>query len=274
MTKQEIEVIEDGDDFHVETAVTLFGTNDPTEVIARATAAADALADVLENKGLFTNINGRKHVRVEGWTLLGTMLGVFPVVVWTRQLENGWEARVEARTRDGQVVGAAEAECLRDENQWKNRDDYALRSMAQTRATSKALRHPLGFVVSLAGYAETPAEEMPSTSGGRGSQGPPLVADRASAATRADLERELTLNAYAPDVWSEVQVKRTATAQFGHQIDDFTDLTEFEAKLITGAARDWREAHPPPDLNKDVFDRSKMPEGGRWSETDGRWYGP
>jgi len=73
----------------------------------------------------------------------------------------GWEARVEARTRDGALVGAAESECLRAESKWADRDDYALRSMAQTRATSKALRQPLGFVVALAGYAVTPAEEMP-----------------------------------------------------------------------------------------------------------------
>jgi hypothetical protein len=33
--------------------------------------------------------------------------------------------------------------------------------MAQTRATSKALRQPLGFVVTLAGFNATPAEEMP-----------------------------------------------------------------------------------------------------------------
>ena len=32
--------------------------------------------------------------------------------------------------------------------------------MAQTRATSKALKGPLGFVISLAGYQTTPAEEM------------------------------------------------------------------------------------------------------------------
>jgi hypothetical protein len=77
------------------------------------------------------------------------MLGVFPVCVWTRPLERdgqqfGWEARVEARTRSGELVGAAESQCTRDENTWAKRDDYALRSMAQTRATSKALRQPLG----------------------------------------------------------------------------------------------------------------------------------
>jgi hypothetical protein len=73
----------------------------------------------------------------------------------------GWEARVEARTRGGEVVGAAEAECLTDERTWKGRDDYARRSMAQTRAVSKALRLPLGFVMQLAGFNPTPADEMP-----------------------------------------------------------------------------------------------------------------
>ena len=73
----------------------------------------------------------------------------------------GWEARVEARTIDGRTVGSAEAMCTRHEANWRSRDDYALRSMAQTRATSKALRQPLGFVITLAGFDPTPAEEIP-----------------------------------------------------------------------------------------------------------------
>jgi hypothetical protein len=93
------------------------------------------------------------------------MLGVFPVVVWTKPLENGWEARVEARTLAGDLVGAAEAECRRDEPTWAKRADYALRSMAQTRATSRALRGPLGFIVVLAGYSATAAEEMGDVQG-------------------------------------------------------------------------------------------------------------
>jgi hypothetical protein len=94
------------------------------------------------------------------------MLGVFPETEWTRQIEGGWEARVVAKTLNGQVVGAAEAMCTHSENTWRNRDEYALRSMAQTRAVSKALRLPLGFVMQLAGYEATPAEEMPTDDGG------------------------------------------------------------------------------------------------------------
>lgn len=146
-------------------AVNLFGTESPTEVIRRATEVAEVLKDVLVKQNLISVIKQREHVKVEGWTLLGTMLGVFPVNIWTRKLDDGWEARVEARTLSGAVVGAAEAECLRSESTWGSRDDYALRSMAQTRATSKALRQPLGFVVSLAGFDPTPAEEMPRDSG-------------------------------------------------------------------------------------------------------------
>jgi hypothetical protein len=164
----DVEVI--GTELEPVTSGTLFRTDDPVQIIESASAVADALSRVLRDRQLTSNISGKEHVRVEGWTLLGTMLGVFPVVEWTRPVADGWEARVEARTLAGQVVGAAEAECLRTERTWKSRDDYALRSMAQTRAVSKALRGPLGFVVTLAGYEATPAEEMPAE---------PLTADRA-----------------------------------------------------------------------------------------------
>ena len=155
------ETIEDTALAVVEPAVpSLFGTTEPTEIVAKARDVANALKDVLKQQGLITNIQGKEYVQVGGWTLLGSMLGVFPVMEWCRKLDNGWEARVEAKTLSGAIVGAAEAECTRDEKMWASRDDYALRSMAQTRATSKALRMPLGFVVTLAGFNATPAEEM------------------------------------------------------------------------------------------------------------------
>lgn len=143
----------------------LFRTDDPVEVVAKATAVADALKDVIKQRNLYAKIQGREHVKVEGWQLLGSMLGVTAVCVATEQVANGWKATVEARAGDGRVVGRADAVCTKDENQWKSRDDYARLSMAQTRATSKALKGPLGFVVSLAGYATTPAEEMSHDAG-------------------------------------------------------------------------------------------------------------
>lgn len=142
--------------------VTLFGTDNPAAVVERASNVATSLASVINERHLFASINGKKHVQVEGWTLLGSMLGVFAEVEWSRPLEDGWEARAVARTLNGNVVGAAEAMCTVREGRWRNADTYAVRSMAQTRAVSKALRMPLGFIMHLAGYEATPAEEVPA----------------------------------------------------------------------------------------------------------------
>lgn len=150
-------------------APALFTGDTPAAVVLRMQDTAKALKGIIETahgsdgQPLVMTLPGRsgKFVRCEGWTTLGAMLSVFPVTIWTRETENGWEARVEARTLSGQVVGAAEAMCARDEGKkWADAAGYALRSMAQTRATSKALRMPLGFVMTLAGYDATPAEEM------------------------------------------------------------------------------------------------------------------
>jgi hypothetical protein len=166
---EEIQVYEDIEDAEIveSTSLTLFRTDDPTEVVTRAISTADALMGVVNKRKaeLVSNISGKEFPKVECWSLLGTMLGVFPVTVWTRAVMEadkviGFEARVEARTRDGSIVGAAESMCTRHERTWKTRDDFALRGMAETRATSRALRKPLGFVMTLAGLEATSAEEM------------------------------------------------------------------------------------------------------------------
>jgi len=141
--------------------VSLFRTDEPDAIILRASAVASLLRDVIAKQGLISNIKGKQYPKCEAWTLCGTMLGVFPVLCWSRPVPDGWEARVEAKTRDGAIVGAAEAQCLRTERNWSDRDDFALRSMSQTRATAKALRMPLGFIMTLAGYEACPSEEMP-----------------------------------------------------------------------------------------------------------------
>lgn len=154
-------------------ALTLFGTNDARGVVEQAASVAKALKEVLVEQKLTNHIGTRDYVRVEGWTLLGSMIGVFPVEVYTRPIPEDWrerdmrqpegyEAKYEARTRSGELVGSANARCLRTESKWKGSDDYAIASMAQTRATSKALRTALGFIVVLAGYDATPAEEIPA----------------------------------------------------------------------------------------------------------------
>lgn len=144
-------------------ALNLFGSS-PAAAIEQMSEVARLLADILKQQKLYTNIQGKNHVAVEGWTLLGSLLGVFPVVMWVERITepaDGYKARVEARTADGRVVGAGEALCTRAEKMWKHREEFSLAAMAQTRATSRALRNPLGFVVKMAGYETAGAEEMP-----------------------------------------------------------------------------------------------------------------
>lgn len=142
--------------------VSLFRTDDPAEVLQKAKAVADALAPVIREAGLVANINGKEYLQVEAWQTCGQQVGVTPVVTSTRRLTDpdGWEARCEARTLDGRTIGAADSMCLRTEQRWKDSEDFELRSMAQTRAMSRALASVLRFIPTLAGMAGTPAEEM------------------------------------------------------------------------------------------------------------------
>lgn len=139
--------------------------NKPAEVIAAATEAATALASVIEDRKLYSNIQGKKFVRAEGWTTLAAILGVTPHEVSVMEVEGTYTATVELRRlTDGVSIGRASAECGPDEPSWGKRPKYARRSMALTRATGKACRLAFSWVMALAGYEVTPAEEVASTS--------------------------------------------------------------------------------------------------------------
>jgi hypothetical protein len=138
----------------------------PTEVVAKATEMAKALASIITDRKLFKVIQDRKYVMVEGWSTLGAMIGVMPREVSVGRLEDGgYEAVVELiRTSDGMVVGRASSLCGMDETTWAKRPEYARRSMAVTRATGKAYRLGFSWIMKLAGYEATPAEEIPPES--------------------------------------------------------------------------------------------------------------
>jgi hypothetical protein len=63
--------------------------------------------------------------------------------------------------KDGVVVGAGSSRCTRLEEAWRSKPDYALEGMAQTRAIGRSMATPGRWIVTLAGYNGTPAEEMP-----------------------------------------------------------------------------------------------------------------
>jgi hypothetical protein len=138
----------------------LFGTDDPDAILEKASRVAATLVKLVDKQGLVVDIKGKKFPKVEAWQTLAAMLSVNAVCEWTRPVEGGWEARVVVYNRSGQMIAAAEAQCTTKEfgkNKW---EDYAIRSMAATRAASKAYRSNLGYIMVLAGYQATPAEEI------------------------------------------------------------------------------------------------------------------
>ncbi len=132
------------------------------KAIEQASAYAGVLKDVIEKQKLFTPIQGKKYVNVEGWMTLGALLGILPREVSVAQNVDGdYEATVElVRTSDGVVIGRGSAICGADEATWKSRPKFARRSMAITRATGKAFRLGFSWIIKMAGYEGTPAEEM------------------------------------------------------------------------------------------------------------------
>lgn len=64
------------------------------------------------------------------------------------------------RANDGTKVGFGSAICSNAELKKVDFDEYAVNSMAQTRAIAKAFRNLLGFIMNAAGFENTPAEEM------------------------------------------------------------------------------------------------------------------
>lgn len=139
-------------------------TKDPEQVLKDASKAAKALAKVVKTRKEKLIINGKQYLYFEDWQTLGRFYGITARIVETRLVDlgqiKGFEAIAEAiHVPTGQVISRAEAMCLNDEKNWEGKPLFTLRSMAQTRACAKALRNVLAWVVVLAGYEPTPAEE-------------------------------------------------------------------------------------------------------------------
>ncbi|KUK99160.1 MAG: Uncharacterized protein XE08_0206 [Parcubacteria bacterium 32_520] len=136
----------------------------PRETILVGTEIANILKNVIDEQKLYSNIQGKKYVQIEGWTTLATILNLRPIITDTERVtaedEIIYRAHCEVRDNNDHIVGSADAMCSNKERNWRGRDEFAIMSMAQTRSISKALRLPLGWIMTLAGYSATPSEEM------------------------------------------------------------------------------------------------------------------
>lgn len=135
--------------------------------ITVATKVASSLKNVIETQGLAVIIKNKKgqeneYVTAEGWEVLGTMLGCTPYVEEVIELpKNGPKFMYQATVsiRQGDVI-LSKASAIAERND-RQKDRPSVYSMAQTRALGKAYRMALSWIIKMAGYEPTPAEEMP-----------------------------------------------------------------------------------------------------------------
>ena len=123
------------------------------------------LSKLIKEKGLSSNIQGKQFVNVEGWQFAGAALGLMPIITNTQDLSNEttikFMATCEVRNiTSGSVVAVGIALCSNAEKTKRYFDEYAILSMAQTRAIGKAYRNLLAWLMKAAGFEATPAEEM------------------------------------------------------------------------------------------------------------------
>ena len=130
-----------------------------------ALQVASTLQTFVTERKLTANIQGKNYPLVEAWQFAGSQLGLIPVVREVKNLSTDTELKYEAmveviRLTDSVVVSRGYAVCSNKENSKRRFDEYAIASMAQTRAVGKAYRNILAWLMKAAGFEATPAEEM------------------------------------------------------------------------------------------------------------------
>ena len=122
---------------------------------------------------------------------------------------------------------------------WSTRPRYARRSMAQTRATGKACRLAFSWIMALAGYEPTPAEEMPDT---RQSDDDLLISSAQHKMLEARIS-ELGLNREGVKTWI---IRRFCVdhfqglqkSQFSELLNQLPKMAELKAKREAKAERE------------------------------------
>lgn len=225
-------------------------------------------------------IDNRKYVRVEGWTAIAVAHGCIATIKEVEQVATGIRAVAEIhRMSDGAILTAAEGYVGQDEPDWyggpvnrwdkikkcyadkvlKKRADFAIRAMAQTRATSRACRTAFSHVIVLmnAGLETVPFEEIkteqddapenePTT------QQPPAAAATPPAAAAGTQEEKKTptvprdpevglRDKFRDHKWEAVKI------HFGKDKDKA--LGELEPKKLRWWITDW---HPKPFGNRPI----------------------
>ncbi len=211
---------------------------DPDQALAHGQRAAKALMDFAQRAGAIMEIRGQRYLKSEGWLFLAKAFGVTVRIGSVDQITDKpltFRASAEVLDQGGQVIGQGFGFCSASEKTWSSRPAFALASMAQTRATVRALRPALGWVPVLGGFEPTPSDEMPDTVDATWTPAPPQPPRQTAPAPRP---------ATAPGMATTAQVQRIAafcngrdplaecSAILGRTVKSSKEITEAEAQAV------------------------------------------
>lgn len=133
--------------------------------MAVAQKQANKLMKFAKANNLSVDIAGKDYMMVEGWQFLGTLNGLTDIVQYCdpvdgKEKEVKYKAMVEVINQNGTVISRGFAYASNLERKKTGFEEYAVASMAQTRAIGKAYRNFLAWIVKMAGYEATPFEEI------------------------------------------------------------------------------------------------------------------
>jgi len=212
----------------------------PAQVILQAREAAKVLQDVVSRKPKPVMINGEQYLEFEDWQTVARFYGLSvkthdaqPVDVWGVK---GFKAQADViDNRTGYVVGGAEAYCMTDEENWTTKPMFQVASMAQTRAGSKAQSNMLRWVVVLAGYRGTPAEEMTGK-------------ERTSGANAGDDGKSGEASRYYCKEHKMLWFKRGKMTSYGHKVEGTDIWCHMPKETLTNVDHETGEVKELPKV--------------------------
>lgn len=256
----------------IEGGLTVIGS--PQQILKQHQEVADLLMRFVEERELFQQIGKNKHILIEAWQFCAHFYGITAKERHTEPYVDeisgaaGFKSTADVvMIHSSQVISSASALCLNNEDNWNERPKYKwennnrtqigtvrvpsqqLASMAQTRAISKALSNVLRFVVVLAGFSSTPAEEMTGDETDRREEKPPgREPERKSEQRQANSGEKITepqrkrLFAIA----HEVSCPMNTLAEFWIKagFDIAANITKGRYDEIVESVRNWQSAAP------------------------------
>jgi hypothetical protein len=189
---------------------------------------AVVLKTFIIKQNLYTNIQGKNYVNVEGWQFAGGNMGLFPVVESCERLNRSGEVIYQANVaiyHHDKIVSRGIAVCSSKEKGKGVKDEYVIASMAQTRAVGKAYRLIIGWLMKAAGYEATPAEEIKE---GKEAPKTPEKPENSSVNYVEQVRQHLQKKG-AKDDWKALEMLYKLT---GEQFNKFSEITQAKAKQI------------------------------------------